>query len=186
MNSKISKVILSGPLNFPASKTVVEHDELPPVTNELSVTLRLNLQSHDSGWITIFQKGADKLIRAPALYLTPNDSQPCPRFSTNIDKNSGIDAIGKGFVLNKWYHIGYTLSDLHKRLDFYIDGKWVGFKSIEQVQKEYIVFNKDPLRIGHSFYAEFKGQMSNFCYYNWRLSADEIANDFIMTYETYQ
>ncbi|CAG8552451.1 5778_t:CDS:2, partial [Diversispora eburnea] len=121
------------------------------------------------------------------LWLTLYNSKPHPRFSTNIGKSSGIDTIGKRFVLNKWYHIEYTLLDLHKRLDFYIDGKWFGFKSIEQVQKEYIVFNKDSLRIGLIFCdTEFKGQMSNFCYYNWHLSADEIAKDFIATYETYQ
>ncbi|CAG8647132.1 739_t:CDS:2, partial [Ambispora gerdemannii] len=151
--------IFSGPLNFPASKKVVQHDELPPVTNELSVTLRLNIQSHDTNWTTIFHKGAVDLERTPALFLTPNASQPDVRFSTNNDKNLGIDAIGTGFVLNKWYHISYTLSEPHKRLDFYINGKWVGFKSIVQVQVQQIVFNKGPLKIGQSYYADFKGQM---------------------------
>jgi hypothetical protein len=68
--------------------------------------------------------------------------------------------IGSGLKTDKWYHFGYTLSEPNKRLDFYIDGKWAGFKSIEQVQTQKIVFNQDPLYIGHSFTnGDFKGQM---------------------------
>ncbi|RHZ81601.1 hypothetical protein Glove_117g388 [Diversispora epigaea] len=179
-------MIFLGPLDFPASKTVVQHDELPPVTNELSITLRLNIKSHDPGWMNIFQKGARKMIRTPALWLSPNISRPYPAFSTNINENCGINEFGKGFVLNKWYHICYALSKTHKRMDFYVDGKLVGSKIIEQIQKEYIVFNDDPLRIGHSFDTEFNGKMSDFCYHNWRLSDDEIVKNFVATYETYQ
>ncbi|CAG8568238.1 5326_t:CDS:2 [Ambispora gerdemannii] len=153
-----SKTIIFSPLDFPANANiVVQHDELPLVTNELSVTLRLNLQSHNPGWIDIFQKGEGLEIRSPSLWLTPNVSQPTPRFSTNIEGNSGISAIGDGFILNKWYHISYTLSEPHKRADFYVDGKWVGFKSIEHVQTQYIVFNKEPLKIGQN--ATFTGRM---------------------------
>ncbi|RHZ43519.1 hypothetical protein Glove_1033g15 [Diversispora epigaea] len=126
--------------------------------------------------MTIFHKGASGPIRTPALWLSPNDSKPYPVFSTNIVESYGIEGFGNGFVLNKWYHICYALSKTHKRMDFYV----------EQVQKEYIVFNDDPLRIGHAFDSEFKGKMSDFRYHNWRLSTDEIVKDFVATYETYQ
>lgn len=53
-----SKILFLRPLDFPDNaKTYVLHEELPPVINELSVTLRLNLQSHNTDWVNIFQKG---------------------------------------------------------------------------------------------------------------------------------
>ncbi|CAG8523450.1 2373_t:CDS:2 [Diversispora eburnea] len=172
-----------------SSKKVVQHDELPPVKNELSVTLRLNLQSHNPNWISIFHKGIKDTSRTPGLWLTPENSRPYARFSTNDNTDYGLDAIGTGLVLNKWYHMGYTLSEPHKRLDFYLNGKWVGFKSIDNVQTQHTVFNEDPLSIGnsptHPAHVDFKGQMSNFRYYNWRLSADEIAKDFSLRKEMF-
>ncbi|CAG8831262.1 16764_t:CDS:1, partial [Cetraspora pellucida] len=56
-----------------------------------------------------------------------------------------------GLVLDKWYHIGYTISE-DKRMTFYIDGVKVGFHNTESN----IVFNKDSLKIGGT---NFKGQM---------------------------
>ncbi|CAG8548972.1 9829_t:CDS:2 [Ambispora leptoticha] len=63
--------------------------------------------------------------------------------------NIGINSIGNGLCLNRWYHLIYILSEPEKRLDFYIDGKWAGFKSFKRVQSEHIMFNYGPLYIGY-------------------------------------
>lgn len=100
------------------------------------------------------------MVRTPALWLTPVKSQPHARFSTNINTNAGIDAVGNGLSLNQWYHLAYTLSEPKKRLDFYIDGQWVGFQSIQQVQVETIIFNDKPLYIGNdTIYNAITGQI---------------------------
>ncbi|CAG8669761.1 17075_t:CDS:2 [Acaulospora morrowiae] len=143
------KEIFSDPLDFPTNKMHVNDGELPSVTNELSVTLRLNVKSHNSGWQSIFHKGVNDKTRTPSIWLSPNTSEPRVRFSTNDNFNCGL-TIPIGLELNKWYHIGYTLSETLKRMDFYLNGKWVGFKSIEFVQTQYVMFNKDPLHIGCS------------------------------------
>ncbi|RIB01978.1 hypothetical protein C2G38_929677 [Gigaspora rosea] len=133
--------IFSGPIYFPTNKKTIQHDELPSVTNELSVTLQLNLKSHDSGWINIFHKGEDEHhARTPALWLSPNDSRPHYNCSVNSNWNYSI-MTGNRLELNKWYHIAYTLSEPQKH---------------------------------------FQGQMSNFRYYNIRLSADEIFKSYIL------
>nr|CAG8545475.1 10375_t:CDS:2 [Entrophospora candida] len=165
----------------------VRDDELPSVIDEVSIALKLYAHRHDPSYPTIFHKGATNGITTPSLWLHPNTSQPYIRFSINDGRNLGIDAIGPGIVLNKWYHLCYTLSEPLKRMDFYINGKWAGFKCIEQVLTQCIMFNRDQLRIGYSnetpSSVDFNGQMSNFRYYNWRLSPDEVAKDFIDTYE---
>jgi len=56
---------------------------------------------------------------------------------------------GYGFLLNRWYHIAYTVSDPEKRMNFYIDGKWVGTYSLTKIQSQYIMFNSGPLYIGN-------------------------------------
>ncbi|CAG8770705.1 6981_t:CDS:1, partial [Dentiscutata erythropus] len=49
--------VFSEPLNFPANKRTIQHNELPSVANELLVTFQLNLWRHDQGWAPIFHKG---------------------------------------------------------------------------------------------------------------------------------
>ncbi|CAG8741533.1 7780_t:CDS:2, partial [Acaulospora morrowiae] len=153
------KEIFSDPLDFPANKMHVNDGELPSVNNELSVTLRLNVQNHDAGWQSIFHKGVDNNTRTPSIWLCPNTSEPTARFSTNDNYNNGL-TIPIGLKLNKWYHIAYTLSEPLKRMDFYLNGKWVGFKSIEFVQTQSVKFNKDQLHIGCATnHADFAGKM---------------------------
>ncbi|KAF0562326.1 concanavalin A-like lectin/glucanase [Gigaspora margarita] len=167
--------IFSGPINFPTNKKTIQHNKLPSVTNELSVTLQLYLKRHDSSSITIFHKGEDtQHARTPALWLSADDSKPRPSCSV---KNSWAHFIsaGNNLELNKWYHIAYTLSEPQKRMEFYVNGELVGY-----TDEKDIIFNEFPLKIGHSDkYSDFQGQMSNFRYYNIRLSADEIFKDYI-------
>ncbi|CAG8722924.1 19512_t:CDS:2, partial [Gigaspora margarita] len=152
------------PIHFPTNKKTIQHNELPSVTNELSVTLQLNLKRHDSNWINIFHKGEDAhYARTPALWLSPNDSRLHPNSGNSIE-------------VNIWYHITYTLSVPQKRMELYLNGKLVG-----SIETNDIKFNEFPLNIGHSGkYTDFQGQMSNFRYYNIRLSADEIFKDYIL------
>ena len=141
--------------------------------------------------------------RTPSLWLTQTNSAPHARFSLNDNINAGIDWVGNGLSLNKWYHLGYTLSQKEKRLDFYIDGDWAGFQSIQKVQTEQIVFSKGPLYIGNDLtwiqllvkWGMIDNKIncrnwqtlkmvallnSKFRYYNWRLSADEVNADFLV------
>ncbi|CAJ0837040.1 3826_t:CDS:2, partial [Entrophospora sp. SA101] len=79
--------------------------------------------SHDVGWAAVFHKGRAKYTeRTPSLWLTPENSALYPRYTTNIEMSRGIDGIlGNEILLNRWYHIAYTLSNLEKRMDIYID-----------------------------------------------------------------
>ncbi|RIB22388.1 hypothetical protein C2G38_1000146 [Gigaspora rosea] len=86
---------------------------------------------------------------------------------------------GYGFLLNRWYHIAYTLSNPDKRMNFYIDGEWVGSFSMTNIQVESFIFNEGPLFIGkHLEWKGFTGQISNFRYYNFRLSHSEVLIDY--------
>ncbi|CAG8499987.1 37147_t:CDS:2 [Gigaspora margarita] len=147
--------IFSEPTYFPTNKKTMQHNELPSVTNELSVAFRLNLERHDSNWITIFIKGEDEQqARTPALFLSPNDSKPLPNCSVNNNWNHNI-SVGNNIELNKWYHIAYTLSEPQKRMEFYVNGELVGYNDVKD-----IIFNEFPLKIGYSDkYSDFKGQM---------------------------
>ncbi|CAG8456795.1 10856_t:CDS:2 [Scutellospora calospora] len=50
--------LISDPIKLSnKNQLVFEHSDLPMVSNELSVTLQLKLQSHISNWATIFHKG---------------------------------------------------------------------------------------------------------------------------------
>ncbi|CAG8482751.1 695_t:CDS:2, partial [Ambispora leptoticha] len=159
---------------------VIEHAELPPVTDEVSVTLRLNILNNSSNWACIFNKGGALEVRTPALILTANNSAPHVRFSMTGKGNAGIDSVGNGLSLNKWYHLACTLSEPKKRLDFYIDGKWTGFQSVQQVQTQRIIFNNGPLYIGKDRNDNgFTGLISNFRYYNWHLSAKEVKEEYL-------
>ncbi|CAG8556922.1 18236_t:CDS:2 [Acaulospora morrowiae] len=70
--------IFSNPLDFPTNKMHINDGELPSVTNKISVTLRLNVQRHDTGWQSIFQKGGTNYIRTPSLWLRPNTGKLHP------------------------------------------------------------------------------------------------------------
>src|SRR6266498_3835145 len=87
-------------------------------------------------------------MRTPGLFLYPNDSRMSPRFTGNWTDNAGINSVGDGLLLDKWYHITYTLSDPEKRMDIYINGVWTAFDSIENVQMHKVKFNDGPLQIG--------------------------------------
>jgi hypothetical protein len=114
--------------------------------------------------------------------LTPNVSALHPRYSTNKDPNAGIDSVSDGLSLNKWYYLAYTLSEPERRLDFYIDGQLIGFQSIQNDQTENVLFNIGPLYIGNdTIWNGFTGQISNFRYYNWRLSAEEVAEEYLVS-----
>ncbi|CAG8499967.1 37146_t:CDS:2 [Gigaspora margarita] len=165
MIKKLTQIV--GPINFPTNKKTIQHNKLPSVTNELSVTLQLYLKRHDSNEDT-------QHARTPALWLSADDSKPRPSCSV---KNSWAHfiSVGNNLELNKWYHIAYTLSEPQKRMEFYVNGELVGY-----TDEKDIIFNEFPLKIGHSDkYSDFQGQMSNFRYYNIRLSADEIFKDYI-------
>ncbi|CAG8593442.1 5554_t:CDS:2, partial [Dentiscutata heterogama] len=84
-----------------------------------------------------------------------------------------IMELGDGLLLEKWYHIAYTLSDSEKRLDVYIDGEWLGFYSIQDFKKQRVIFNDGPLYIGKAYDLGFNGEIRNVRNFNWRLSAGE-------------
>ncbi|RIA84224.1 concanavalin A-like lectin/glucanase domain-containing protein [Glomus cerebriforme] len=172
--------IISDATKFsPKDQMIVEYSDLPEVTDELSVTLRLKLKSHASNWATIFHKGSGDFIRTPSLWLTANKSSLHARFTGNWDWDAGITDLGEGFLLNRWYHLSYTLSDSLKRMDFYINGEWTGYCSIQKPQAQKVVFNDGPLHIGRAFSADgFDGEISNFRYFNWRLSPEEVKKNF--------
>jgi hypothetical protein len=82
--------------------------------------------------------------------LTAKKSSLHPRFTGNWDCNAGIWEFNDGLLLNKWYHIAYTLSDPEKRLDIYLDGEWIGFYCIQMVKLQKVIFNDGPFYIGKS------------------------------------
>ncbi|CAJ0760438.1 7881_t:CDS:2, partial [Entrophospora sp. SA101] len=156
----------------PPTNRIINHNELPPVKDELSMTLKINLMSHDVGWAAIFHKGRTAVTeRTPSLWLTPQKSALHPRYTTNIDMNRGIDGIfGNEILFNRWYHIAYILSNIEKRMD----------SSIILVQNEFIIFNDAPLYIGNDTYCNgINGQISNFRYYNFALSRGEVEMDYL-------
>ncbi|CAG8577243.1 13691_t:CDS:2 [Funneliformis caledonium] len=170
--------LISGPITLvERSQLVFEHADLPTVNDELSVTLRLKLHSHASSWAIIFHKGTERFVRTPTLELVPKKSSLHARFTGNWTNDAGIYDFGNGLLLDKWYHIAYTLSDSEKRLDIYIDGEWVGFYGIQNVKTENVVFNEGPLYIGRSFDNGFNGEICNVHYFNWRLCAEEVKED---------
>ncbi|RGB31885.1 concanavalin A-like lectin/glucanase domain-containing protein, partial [Rhizophagus diaphanus] len=171
--------IISEPRIFNGSGLTVQHAELPEVDDELSVSLRIKLKSHYSSWAAVFRKGGKEspgnLVRTPGLFLYANNSKLHPRFTGNWKDNVGLGEVGDGLLLNKWYHITYTLSDSEKRMDIYINGVWTAFYAIENVQMHKIKFNDKPLDIGWSI----DGEIGNFRYFNWRLSAEEAMKNYL-------
>ncbi|CAG8825285.1 32001_t:CDS:2, partial [Racocetra persica] len=170
--------LISNPITFRTrDQKVFSHTDLPVVKDELSITLRLKLESQPSDWATIFHKGTSNSTRTPGLWLTPYNPKLYARFSGNYSNDSGMPGLGDELSLQKWYHIAYTLSDSEKRLDVYINGEWLGFYSIQDVKKQRVIFNDGPLHIGKAFIHEgFNGEISNVRYFNWRLSAEEVKD----------
>ncbi|CAJ0850593.1 1291_t:CDS:2 [Entrophospora sp. SA101] len=161
--------IITDPIFLTASENkIVQHDELPMVNDELSVTLYLKVKS------------TENIIRTPGLWLHPNKTTLYARFSGNWACDAGIGETTAKLSLNKWHHISYTLSDFKKRLDLYIDSSWIGFYGIENVQTQKVLFNTGPLHIGSAFDQGFTGEISNFRYFNWRLSAKEVEKNFLV------
>ncbi|CAG8446125.1 8313_t:CDS:2 [Ambispora leptoticha] len=169
---------ISEPITFSIQdRRLIHHAELPKVTNELSVTLRLNILCHSPNYVSVFHKGEVNEDRTPVLQLQPNDSAPHARFSVTGNWNAGNNAVANGLTLNRWYHLVYTLSEPKKKLNFYIDGKWVEFHSFQQDIK----FNNGPLWIGNYRSRNgFTGLISNFRYYNWSLSAEEVKEEYLV------
>jgi len=159
---------------------VINHYDLPLVKDELTVTLKMYLASRSNNWTVVFHKGrTDDTERTPTLLLTPNVAGLHARYSITNGGNVGIDSVSE-ILLNRWYHIAYTLSDPEKRMDIFIDGKWAGFSSIVLVQSQSFVFTEAPLFIGKdNVYNGFSGQISNFRYYNYSLSPAEVQMDYL-------
>ncbi|CAG8707889.1 5951_t:CDS:2, partial [Funneliformis caledonium] len=137
--------LISDPIIFnDQSHQVFEHGNLPAVKDELSVTLRLKLQKLTSSWATIFHKGTIDSVRTPRLELMPNKFSLQACFTGNWSYTAGISGLGDELLLDRWYHVAYTLSDPEKRADLYIDGEWVGSYSIHNIKKQKVVFNDGP------------------------------------------
>ncbi|GBC46652.2 uncharacterized protein OCT59_017718 [Rhizophagus irregularis] len=172
--------LISGPISMgEQDQRVFAHADLPAVNDKLSITLRLKIHKL-SHWPIIFHKGTEfSSIRTPILQLVSNKSALHARFSGNWNSNVGIDVPDDGLLLNKWYHIAYTISDPEKRLDLYLDGEWIGFYGISNVKVQKVVFNDGPLHIGRSENnLGINGEISNFRYFNWRLSPEEVIEDY--------
>ncbi|CAI2193284.1 12185_t:CDS:2, partial [Funneliformis geosporum] len=124
------------------------------------------------------------LIRTPRLELKPTKSSLHARFTGKLDNNLGINELGDGLLLGRWYYLAYTLSDSEKRLDIYIDAEWAGFYGIQDVRSEKVVFNDGPLYIGRALsentHYGFIGEIRNVRYFNWRLCAQEVKEDFFV------
>jgi hypothetical protein len=61
---KIPFEIIADPTIFsPNINKVVQHADLPPVTDSVSITLRLNLQAHNGDWACVFHKGIIKFAK---------------------------------------------------------------------------------------------------------------------------
>ncbi|CAG8470015.1 concanavalin A-like lectin/glucanase domain-containing protein [Gigaspora rosea] len=171
--------LITEPVLFtPEYNRVINHSELPVVIDELSITLKLYIGRHNESY-QIFCKGKTRASRAPELWLNRDNSTPSLGFSITGDSFVWIKLVGYEFQLYRWYHIAYTLSDSEKRIYFYIDGKWIGSYSIIMIQCQSFIFNDEPLYIGkHPLWSGFLGQISNFRYYNFRLSHEEVLMDY--------
>ncbi|CAG8469997.1 7949_t:CDS:2 [Gigaspora rosea] len=171
--------LITEPILFtPEYNRVISHSELPVVIDELSITLKINVLSHDFGYV--FYKG--RTLGTPALWLADGNSSPHPRLTITNMSYVGIDLGDYGFLINRWYHIAHTVSDSDKRMNFYINGKWMGSYSIQNIQSQSVIFNDEPLYIGKN--PGVNGKISNFRYYNFRLSHNEVLMDYSGEYPT--
>ncbi|RGB36567.1 concanavalin A-like lectin/glucanase domain-containing protein [Rhizophagus diaphanus] len=169
---------------LPKYYQVFNHTDLPVVKNELSITLKINILQHEDNdyYHTIFYKGNTFDNQTPSLWLKETEPVPFIRCSTNSNSATGFELVDYEFRTTQWYHIAYTLSDPDKRINLYIDGKWVGSYSLTIIQNEFIIFNDEPLYIGKNPNFVYNdgvfGLISNFRYYNFRLSHEEVLKDY--------
>jgi hypothetical protein len=96
-----------------------------------------------------YNLGTGHPVRTPGIWLSAHESKLHTQFTGNWYNFAGLE-ISDGLLLNKWYHIAYTLSDPEKRLDIYVNGEWVGFYSIKNVKTEKVAFNDGPLHVGRA------------------------------------
>ncbi|CAB4485110.1 unnamed protein product [Rhizophagus irregularis] len=145
--------IISEPIKLKEKQCItVQHVELPEVDDELSVTLRIKLKSHYSDWATIFRKGGGN--ERERLVRTP------------------------GLFLhanNSKLHPRFTGNWNDNRMDIFINGVWTAFYAIENVQMHRVIFNDKQLDIGWCV----DGEISNFRYFNWRLSNEEVMKNYL-------
>ncbi|CAB4422142.1 unnamed protein product [Rhizophagus irregularis] len=171
---------------LPKYYQVFNHTDLPVVKNELSITLKINIINHEHSdyyhYHSIFYKGNTIDNQTPSLWLRTTEPVPIVRCSTTNSYTVGFGLEDYEFQITQWYHIAYTLSDPDKRMNLYIDGKWVGSYSLTIIQNQFIIFNDEPLYIGKNpnFGSNdgFFGLISNFRYYNFRLSHEEVLKDY--------
>ncbi|RUS34196.1 hypothetical protein BC938DRAFT_481997, partial [Jimgerdemannia flammicorona] len=170
--------IINNPISFQAGTgRDVSHTDLPIVSDALSITLRFKLQSRSNKLTRIFQKGINGInTQTPALFLEPLNMRLYLYFSTTTDENVYV---GGPLVIGRTYHFTYTLSAFERRLDVYIDGVLAGFKHLEGVVADQLVFNKEPLFIGSDdSLPSALAEISDFTYYNWKLSVEEVQQSF--------
>nr|CAG8573304.1 2605_t:CDS:2 [Entrophospora candida] len=149
--------IITDPIFLTASENkIVQHDELPMVNDELSVTLYLKVKSISSNWACIFHKGTENSIRTPGLWLHPNKTTLYTRFSGNWAWDAGIE-----------------IRPLHR---LFMD-RILWHRECSDAK---VLFNTGPLHIGSAFDQGFTGEISNFRYFNWRLSAKEVEKNFLV------
>ncbi|CAG8786797.1 17826_t:CDS:2, partial [Dentiscutata erythropus] len=146
------ELITESVLFTPEYNRVISHFELPAVKDELSITLKINLLSHAplGPWCSVFYKAIVDSSRTPALFLSSINSMPAPRFTVNGVIDGGINIYG--------------------------------YEPIPIVQSQSFIFNDGSLYIGKQPILNenngFNGHISNFRYYNFRLSHDEVLMDY--------
>ncbi|CAG8525035.1 28384_t:CDS:2 [Dentiscutata erythropus] len=138
-------------------KYFTDHDE----TKANQILFSITIKNEKVAYLrTFLEHGWTDEDRTPSLWLTPTDSTPNPTLSITGYIDQGFIVKDYAFLLNRWYHIAYTLSEPEKRMNFYIDGKWIGSYSITNVQSQSIIFNDGPLYIGkHLTRSGFTGQI---------------------------
>ncbi|CAJ0760821.1 18988_t:CDS:2 [Entrophospora sp. SA101] len=117
MNKSVE--LISGPITFGAQgQRVFNHVDLPVVTNQVSVTFRLKLLSHNPNWTTIFHKGTDDKNLTPGIWM--HGERMSAGFATSLVNYIKLTLL-PSLSLNKWYHIAYVFSGPGNKLDLYID-----------------------------------------------------------------
>ncbi|UZO26800.1 uncharacterized protein OCT59_019013 [Rhizophagus irregularis] len=142
---------------LPKYYQVFNHTDLPVVKNELSITLKINIIKHEyNGYYhTIFYKGNTSDNQTPSLWLRATEPVPLVRCSTTSNIRTGFE-----------------LDDYEFRIT----------QCLRIIQNEFIIFNDEPLYIGKNPHSAsndgFFGLISNFRYYNFRLSHEEVLKDY--------
>nr|CAG8657275.1 9738_t:CDS:2 [Entrophospora candida] len=174
--SRSVELIGSVPITLGAQyPQIFNHNDLPVVADQLSVTLRLKLRNHSSEyWSTIFHKGTGNNTRTPGLWLT-QAGRLYARFSSTSSTDEGTQELAPLLSLNQWYHIAYTISNPEKKLNVYLDGRLISSYKFQQN----VIFNDGPLNIGRAhIHIGIDGEISNFRYFNWCISDKRVQADF--------